>query len=104
MPMPLTEMHDAAIAFKNVSLDGRLNGWIGALDGSLCWVKVPSACDMMNVGSYLSGHYQSYGVKSTGNMWCTLLDHFDFNSVYRCYRGQQCICCQLCAPIFISLT
>ncbi len=26
MPMPLTEMHDAAIAFKNVSLDGRLNG------------------------------------------------------------------------------
>ena len=62
MPLSLSEMKAAANSFKNISLDGRLNGCIGALDGWLCWIKVPSESDTCNVGSYFSGHYQSYGV------------------------------------------
>jgi hypothetical protein len=62
MPMSLSEMHNAATAFKELSLDGQLNGCIGALDGWLCRIKVPSASETMNVGSYFSGHYQSYGI------------------------------------------
>jgi hypothetical protein len=62
MPMFLSNMHNAANSFKELSLDGRLNGCIGALDGWLCRIKVPSASDTMNVASYFSGHYQSYGM------------------------------------------
>jgi hypothetical protein len=60
--MSFSEMHDAANAFKELSLDGRLNGCIGALYGWFCRIKVLSASDTMNMGSYLSSHYQSYGV------------------------------------------
>jgi hypothetical protein len=62
MPISLTEIHDTTNEFKELSLDGRLIGCIGALDGWLCRIKVPSSSDMMNVSSYFSGHYQSYGV------------------------------------------
>jgi hypothetical protein len=47
MPMCLSEMHDASNKFKEFSLDGRLNGYIGTLDGWLCRIKVPSASDTM---------------------------------------------------------
>jgi hypothetical protein len=62
MPMSLSDMHYATNSFKELSLDGQLNGCIGALDGWLCRIKVPSASYTMNVASYFSGHYQSYGV------------------------------------------
>ncbi len=62
MPRTLTEFHDAAFAFQQMSLDGRLNGCIGALDGWLCRIKVPSQSETMNVSSYFSVHYQCYGV------------------------------------------
>jgi hypothetical protein len=62
MPMSLSDMHNAANSFKEFSLDGRLNGCIGALDGWLGRIRVPSASDTMNVASYFSGHYQSYSV------------------------------------------
>ena len=62
MPTSLSDMHNAANSFRELSLDGQLNGCIGALDGWLCRIKVPSASDAMNVASYFSGHYQSYGV------------------------------------------
>jgi len=72
MPMSLSNMHNAANSFKELSLDGQLNGCIGALDGWLCRIKVPSASDTMNVVSYFSGHYQSYGmnVKVTCDAAC----------------------------------
>jgi hypothetical protein len=75
--MSLTEMHDAANAFKELSLDGRLNGCIVSLDGWLCRSKVLSASDTMNVGSYFSCHYQSYGVNVQAtydaDCWFTLI-------------------------------
>jgi hypothetical protein len=57
MPTSLSDMHNAANSFEELSLDGQLNGCIGALDGWLCRMKVPSASDAMNVASYFSGHY-----------------------------------------------
>jgi hypothetical protein len=62
MPMLLTDMQDNANAFQQLSLDGRLGGCIGALDGWLCQIKVPSKNETINVGGYFSSHYQSYGV------------------------------------------
>jgi hypothetical protein len=62
MPMTLSELRVAADEFTNISLDGRLNGCVGALDGWLCRIKVPSKAETMNVASYFSGHYQTYGV------------------------------------------
>jgi len=68
------QQHDATNAFKELSLDGQLNGCISALDGWLCRIKVPSASDTMNVASYFSGHYQSYGinVQATCDAACRL--------------------------------
>jgi hypothetical protein len=37
------------------------NGSIGALDGWLCLIQVPSANEAKMVKDYFSGHYQCYG-------------------------------------------
>jgi hypothetical protein len=83
MKMLGTEAKNACIyfwnegsCFESLSLYGRLNGCVGALDGWLCRIKVPSENETYNVGSYFSGHYQSYGVKVQEA--CDSNSHFTF--------------------------
>ena len=70
MPTSISEMKVVASGFESLSLDGRLNGSIGALDGWLCPIKVPSQKEAYNVGSNFSGHYQSYGVNVQATCDC----------------------------------
>jgi hypothetical protein len=79
MPTSISEMKVVASGFESLSLDGRLNGCIGALDGWLCRIKVPSQKETYNVGSYFSGHYQSYGVNVQATCDCN--SHFTSISV-----------------------
>ena len=39
-----------------------LDGCVGALDGWLCRIKVPTSTDTANIAAYFSGHYQHHGV------------------------------------------
>jgi len=70
MPTSFSEKKVVASGFESLSLDGRLNGCIGALDGWLCWIKVPFQKEIYNFGSYFSGHYQIYGVKFQATCDC----------------------------------
>jgi hypothetical protein len=61
-PFTLLELHQTAAAFESHSTHGICNGCIGALDGWLCQVQVPSANEAKKVKEYFSGHYQCYGL------------------------------------------
>ena len=61
-PSTLPELKAKANAFKARSSNGALDGCVGALDGWLCHIEVPSATETPNVTSYFSGHYQCYGL------------------------------------------
>jgi len=50
------------LAFQNKSSNGVLDGCVGALDGWLCRIKVPTQKETANISAYFSGHYQCYGV------------------------------------------
>jgi hypothetical protein len=52
----------SASEFECLSSHGVINGCIGAVDGRLCRIQVPSANEVTQVKSYFSGHYQCYGV------------------------------------------
>ena len=54
---------EAALEFQNKSSFGILGGCVGALDGLLCRINVPSGRDTPNISAYFSGHYQCYGIK-----------------------------------------
>ncbi len=62
LPRSLEELQNAADEFASVRRDWLLNGCVLALDGWLCWIKVPGINETANVSSYFSGHYQAYRV------------------------------------------
>ncbi len=62
LPRYLEELQNAADEFASVRRDWLLNGCVLALDGWLCWIKVPGINETANVSSYFSGHYQAYRV------------------------------------------
>jgi hypothetical protein len=51
-----------ALGFTGKSSFGVIDGCVCALDGWLCWIKVPLGKDTSNISSYFSGHYQCFGV------------------------------------------
>lgn len=61
-PTTLTEQRHAAKAFTRLSNSGLFKGCIGAIDGWLCPIQVPSRAEVARVRSFFSGHYQRYGV------------------------------------------
>ncbi len=61
-PFTLSELHQTATDFEGHSAHGIFNGCVGALDGWLCRVRVPSANEAKKVKEYFSGHYQCYGL------------------------------------------
>jgi hypothetical protein len=62
LPRSLEQLCNSASEFASLRLDRVLNGCVMALDGWLCWIKVPGANETPNVSSYFSSHYQCYGV------------------------------------------
>ena len=48
--------------FREISLDNILGGCVGAIDGWLCEITVPSSDEVGHVKSFFSGHYHKYGV------------------------------------------
>ena len=61
-PTSMDELITAAHDFHELSSHGVLNGCVGALDGWLCRIRVPSSSEVVKVQSYFSGHYQCYGL------------------------------------------
>ena len=61
-PVTIDELMTSASEFERLSSHGIINGCIGAVDGWLCQIRVPSAHEVTRVKSYFSGHYQCYGV------------------------------------------
>ena len=51
-----------ADGFTNISYKGAITNCVGAIDGFLLPIKVPSKAEVGNVSSYFSGHYQCYGL------------------------------------------
>jgi len=51
-----------AQGFKNLCVQGAVDGCIGALDGWLLKIQTPSKTMVGNVRSFFSGHYQCYGL------------------------------------------
>jgi hypothetical protein len=67
----------SASVFEHLSSHGIINGCIGAIDGLLCRIRVPSANEVTRVKSYFSGHYKCYGV----NVQATCDGHSQFTSL-----------------------
>jgi hypothetical protein len=61
-PVAVDELMTSASEFECLSSHGIINGCIGAEDGWLCRIHVPSANEVTRVKSYFSGHYQCYGL------------------------------------------
>jgi hypothetical protein len=61
-PMERDALNKVALEFQKKSSSGMMDGCVGAIDGWLCQIKVPSASDTANIASYFSGHYQCYGI------------------------------------------
>jgi hypothetical protein len=61
-PVDANSLKKLAIDFQSKSSMGVLDGCVGALDGWLCRIKVPTAKDTANIAAYFSGHYQHHGV------------------------------------------
>ncbi len=60
-PVSLHDLTKSANEFHSPSAHGIWNGCVGALDGWLCQIHVPSANEVKKVKSYFSGQYQCYG-------------------------------------------
>jgi hypothetical protein len=61
-PTDWHQLKIVAVEFQKKSSFGVLDGYVGALDGWLCRIKVPLGKDTSKIRSYFSGHYQCYGV------------------------------------------
>jgi hypothetical protein len=48
--------------FENVSHQGVIKNCVGAVNGYLLYTATPQKCNAKNVRSYISGHYQRYGL------------------------------------------
>jgi len=62
VPMENAGLKRLALGFMGKSSFGVIDGCVGALDGWLCWIKVPLGKDTSSISSYFSVHYQHYGV------------------------------------------
>jgi DDE superfamily endonuclease len=56
------EVSSATVGFASISTDGAIKNCVGAVDGYLLRIRVPSKVEVKNVRSFFSGHYQCYGV------------------------------------------
>jgi hypothetical protein len=69
-PTTGAEIYTARKGFQNISSNGILTGCVGAIDGWLCQIKVPTTKECGRVRSFFSGkliqfflgHYQCYGI------------------------------------------
>ena len=61
-PQTVDECTVVANGFTNRSYESAITNCVGAIDGYLMAIKVPSQAEVGNVKSYYSGHYARYGV------------------------------------------
>jgi hypothetical protein len=61
-PKYQAEWNNASETFQSISSNNAIVGCVACIDGYLLRVKVPSSNEVGNVKSFLSGHYQAYGV------------------------------------------
>ena len=61
-PKTLHECQIVAEGFANISTNLAITNCVGAIDGYLLPIKVPSKLEVGNVSSYYSGHYARYGL------------------------------------------
>ncbi|GMF42254.1 unnamed protein product [Phytophthora fragariaefolia] len=61
-PTTRFEQHKAAKSFADLVKSPVLLGCVGAIDGWLCCIQVPSRKEVNCVSPFFSGHYQRYGV------------------------------------------
>jgi hypothetical protein len=65
-PQTMEECMEAAAGFESVSYKGAIDGCVGAIDGWLLKINVPSRNEVNNVRSFFNGHYQRYGLNVQG--------------------------------------
>jgi len=58
----LHELDKLCSGFRQISMDGAMDGCIGDLDGYFMRITAPSHRECGNVSAYFSGHYCTYGV------------------------------------------
>ena len=75
-PATPAEARDAALAFQSISQGGCIWNCIAAVDGYHLQIQTPSKAEAKNVKSFLSGHYQTYGVNIQAA--CDSNSHFSF--------------------------
>jgi hypothetical protein len=60
-PTTPEQLEDASLGMESLSFDGIMSGCIGAIDGWLCPIEVPTSTLVGNIRSYFSGHCQCCG-------------------------------------------
>jgi hypothetical protein len=62
-PLKQPELRAVSDSFESISYQGiSMRGCIGVIYGWICAIVVPLSSAVGNMISYLSGHYQRYGV------------------------------------------
>jgi len=61
-PSTEKEVDEAAQGFESLSTHVGIKGCVACLDGYFLQIKVPASGETGNVKSYISGHYQTYGI------------------------------------------
>jgi hypothetical protein len=84
LPQSLEELHNAADKFALLSRDRLLNGCVLALDGWLCWIKVPGSKETPNVSSYFLAIIYVLNVQAT----CDAQSRFTYVFVL-CHGGSR---------------
>jgi DDE superfamily endonuclease len=71
----LDEVRETAIGFQTISLQGCIWNCVSVIDGYHLPIQTPSKKEAMNVKSFFSGHYQTYGINVQAacdhNSWFT---------------------------------
>ena len=77
-------MKRAAQDFKAISSNGVMEGCVAAMDGILIKTITPAKSQVGNVRSFVSGHYQHYGINVQVNA-CLVLFAFCLLSMLNCF-------------------
>ena len=61
-PKSVAECQQVAGGFASISTGNAITNCVGAIDGFLMPIKVPTKAEVSNVTAYYSGHYARYGI------------------------------------------
>jgi hypothetical protein len=62
LPRTANELEDVKKGFESKSTENIMSGCVGALDGFLLLIRMPSRREASNVRQFFSGHYQQMGL------------------------------------------